>query len=101
VDGLDFSEGLSAADLALHLARNPGMVTHLPGHSAAIAILDAWRAHSGQVPPAWVSCPGNPDLERLLAEFFECARGKPDDVEATHHTVSGPPGVGPEAEVAS
>jgi hypothetical protein len=46
--------------------------------------------------PTWVSCPDKPALEALLAEHFGCPVGKPADVEETHWTVSGPPGVGVE-----
>jgi hypothetical protein len=47
--------------------------------------------------PAWVHCEEKPGLASLLAEHFGCANGKPDDVEDTHWTLNGPPGVGPQA----
>lgn len=53
-----------------------------------------WASHSSE-PPAWVSCPQDPNLEGSIARLFGCPVGIPDDVEATHYTYSGPPGVGP------
>jgi hypothetical protein len=49
-------------------------------------------AHSGSA-PLWVSCPDNPGFEALLADTLKCAQGKPADVEETHFTLNGPPGV--------
>jgi len=43
--------------------------------------------------PAWVSVPDKPGLQALLAEHYGIAEGKPADVEQTHYTVNGPPGV--------
>jgi hypothetical protein len=50
------------------------------------------RNHSEEQ-PAWVHCPDKPGLEALLAEHYGCAVGRPDDVEETHYTLNGPPGV--------
>lgn len=44
-------------------------------------------------PPKWVAS-DSPGLQALLAEHWGCAAGKPDDVEDTHTTLNGPPGVG-------
>jgi hypothetical protein len=43
--------------------------------------------------PVWVHCAEKPGLTSLLAEHYECSVGKPDDVEETHWTLNGPPGV--------
>lgn len=52
-------------------------------------------ADSGK--PTWVWS-DSPSLQALLAEHYGCDAGVPDDVEDTHHTESGPPGVGPDGE---
>jgi hypothetical protein len=85
--------GADVRDLALHLAQNTGLVTHLPDHGAFVCAVRDWANHSS-VPPAWVSS-DNKELERLLSEFYECEVGAPKNVEATHYTRFGPPGVGP------
>lgn len=69
-------------------------VPHLPGHEAFLSIARDWPNHSPN-PPTWVACDTDPDLAQMLAEAYDCPVGRPDDVEDTHHTASGPPGVGP------
>lgn len=54
-----------------------------------------WASHSDE-PATWVACDDSPGLEALLAEHFDCEVGRPADVEDTHHTMHGPPGVGPD-----
>lgn len=71
-------------------------VTHLPGHEALLDVLGAdglWRHHSSTA-PAWVSS-DDEQFGRYLAGYWGCEYGEPADVEDTHFTVSGPPGVGP------
>lgn len=46
----------------------------------------------GDEAPTWVAAE-TPGLQMLLAEHFGCAEGKPADVEDTHWTENGPPGV--------
>lgn len=58
-----------------------------------------WTYHSS-TPPTWVESDDD-DLERLLAYQLKCQAGAPADVEVTHYTFSGPPGVGPGDEGAS
>lgn len=41
---------------------------------------------------AWVEC-DSPGLTALLVEHYGCEVGAPADLEATHHTFNGPPGV--------
>jgi hypothetical protein len=53
---------------------------------------DLWKAHSS-APPSWVWS-DDAVLESVLAAHFGCEAGLPDDVEETHYTHSGPPGVG-------
>lgn len=59
-----------------------------------------WESHSKGQPPTWVES-DNPVLAGLLAEHYGCVVGAPADVEATHYTESGPPGVGPHGPVKS
>lgn len=51
-------------------------------------------AHHADAPPSWVWS-DNEALQALLAESFGCPVGRPEDLEDTHHTRSGPPGTGP------
>lgn len=92
-------EGANAVDLMRHMNTHTGPVTALPNHEAFVSVVRNWDEHS-DVPPTWVAS-DNADMQRLLSEYYGCASGKPDDVEDTHWTLSGPPGVGPEPEVAS
>ena len=68
------------------------VVTRLPDHEAFVSVTRDWPNHS-DVPPTWVTS-DNEDLAQMLAEAYGCPVGKPEDVEATHHTAAGPPGVG-------
>lgn len=88
----------SAADLAVELMRQVSIgdpaLTHIPDHEAALAVINAVRAESTGV-PTWVWSDNEP-LAVLLGHYFGCPVGRPDDVEDTHFTFSGPPGVGPD-----
>lgn len=53
-----------------------------------------WSYHSDS-PASWVES-DSPGLAQLLAEHFACPIGAPDDVEDTHWTPAGRPGIGPE-----
>lgn len=106
--------GADVRDLTQHLFRNR-TVTKLPDHELFVHVVasaspevgflgGAWGSgNHGSEDPTWVSCIAQTaeevdqaaELERLLSEFWECPRGVPDDVEDTHHTFNGPPGVGP------
>jgi hypothetical protein len=84
----------SAADLAAHAAAHLGRavgVTHLPEQEALLNVRALWMDES-QAPPSWVWS-DDENFAVLLGEFFGCPVGRPDDVEMTHHTVNGPPGV--------
>jgi hypothetical protein len=62
----------------------------------------AWAAHAQDgAKPTWVHVEGSQGLQDLLAEHFGCASGRPSDIEATHHTISGPPGIGPDGPLDS
>lgn len=93
--------GSDAADIKDHLFDNPGLVTHLPGQGAVLNVIRTWNDH-GNVKPSWVSVEPEgrsdeeaADFERFLSEFWRIPRGIPADLEDTHHTLAGPPGVGP------
>lgn len=73
-------------------------ITRLPGHEAFVSIVRDWPNHSAE-PPHWVWS-DDEDLAEMLAEAYDCPVGIPDDVEATHHTDAGRPGVGPTADTA-
>ena len=94
----------SAADLANETAANLGRavdgITRMPDQEALLAVIASWRAESSGS-PTWVWS-DNEDFAVLLGHFFDCPVGRPGDVEATHHTDAGPPGVGPvDAEAAA
>lgn len=56
-----------------------------------------WANHSDSQ-ASWVYS-DSPGLQSLLAEHFNCPQGYPEDLEETHHTFSGPPGVGPDGPI--
>lgn len=66
-----------------------GRVTRLPGHEPVLVVVSpfgAWRAHAKSgTKPTWVWS-NDAEVQRLVAEYFECPQGRPDDVEATHYT---------------
>lgn len=99
----EYSVSDDAAGATEHLAAvaadptNPRDVTHLPGDEAFVAVTHprdgVWVNHSTAAAPSWVWS----DDERLgqqLAAHYGCPYGHPEDLEATHHTIAGPPGVG-------
>lgn len=101
-DAMTLEPGADVKDLALHLASHPGLVTHLPDHGLFVHVVKVWDSGTHGIGiPTWVACSSvaqpdkAADLERLLSEFWGCPAGKPEDVENTHFTISGAPGVGP------
>lgn len=54
----------------------------------------AWQNHSTGHPD-WVDS-DNPEFAELVASRTGCRVGTPADVEETHHTENGPPGIGPD-----
>lgn len=68
-------------------------IYHLPGQEALLGVMAAQQAEGGGV-PLWVWS-DNEDFAKLLSEFYGVPVGRPDDVEDSHHTNAGPPGVGP------
>lgn len=97
-DTYSFDPTIKVTDLALHLARNPD-VTRLPDNEAIVALTHplagVWSRH-GEGGPSWVWS-DNAELQALLSEFYGIPGGRPTDVEDTHYTRFGAPGVGPTA----
>lgn len=87
----DSDAGLDGLASGVHVLSND--VTHLPESECFVSIVSDWPHHSPN-PPAWVWA-SDPDLARMLSEFYGCPVGVPEDLEDTHHTAAGPPGVGP------
>ena len=95
--GYDFDPTLDVAAFKEHLydatLANRG-ITSEPGSEALLAVVHVdglWQKHS-DAKPSWVWS-DNPVFARLLGSYFKCSVGRPDDVEDTHLTRSGPPGV--------
>ena len=95
-DTYSFDPSIQVSDLALHLARNPD-VTHLPANEALVAVTHPmsgiWGRH-GEGGPSWIWS-DNKDLQAVLSGFYGVSGGRPDDIEITHYTRFGAPGVGP------
>lgn len=72
-------------------------VTHLPDHEAFVSVVTAWQ-NEGNGKPTWVYSEDCPDLALMVSEAYGCPVGRPDDIEDTHYTHAGPPGVGPTTE---
>jgi hypothetical protein len=98
------AERLSAGNVALHLIQNPD-VTRLSNLEALLVPLHPtggmW-GHHGAEKPTWVGS-NNAAYGELLAEIYDVPHRHLDDEEFhswkedTHHTLFGPPGVGPQA----
>ena len=68
-------------------------------HEAFLTAVNGWRAQaSAYRGPTWVWSDSG-DFAVLLGHFFGCPVGRPADVEDTHRTLAGPPGVHPPADV--
>lgn len=95
-------KSLSAADVALHLLRNPD-VTRLPDLEALLVPIHPtggmW-GHHGAEKPEWVGS-NNDAYGQFLADLYETEYRSLHDEdfhrwkEDTHHTLYGAPGVGP------
>lgn len=80
-----------ASEAAAHLGRAVDDMTQMPEQEALLAVRASFAAQS-EGRPSWVWS-DNADFEKLLGAFFGCPTGRPADVEMTHHTDAGPPGV--------
>ena len=95
-DAIDVGE--FRARLASSLLQRDG-ITNLPDHEAALVATHpsgVWQRHSGAEGPSWVWS-DDEAFQGFLAAYYGCAAGRPDDVEETHFTYAGPPGVFPGA----
>jgi hypothetical protein len=93
-DHQTFDPNVNVAEFKAHVAdanENSEGVTHRPDDVALLTITNLWPAHSSKK-PSWVDS-DNPDFARVLGEFYGIPVGAPADVEATHWTKNGGPGV--------
>ena len=96
--GYGYDGSVSAADLREHLTDAllyGGGVTTVPGVEALLAVVHpdgAWARH-GQGRPSWVACDDDPALAEAIGAVLGAPVGRPTDVELTHWTLNGPPGV--------
>lgn len=82
---------------------NPN-VGGLPNHEALAVVIDPngfWnRVALPGTKPAWVRVADHPGLEKMLAEYYDCPAGPPDDFEDVYQTRYGaniyPPGAKPD-----
>lgn len=83
---------------------HPSGVRGLPNHEAFQVVASPngfWRAVSQPgTNPSWVRVADHPGLEAMLADYFDCPIGPPDDLEDVYQTVYGssvfPPGAQPD-----
>jgi hypothetical protein len=80
-----------ATEVAAHIGRAVDGISQIPDQEALLSVIGAWRRESNGM-PSWVWS-DNDDFAVLVGAYFECPVGRPVDVEATHHTPAGPPGV--------
>lgn len=97
-DSYTFDPDVDVDELQRHLYRTRSTgITNRPNDEAIMAVVHAdgiWSNHSGDDSPAWVACDDNPAFAMALGRFFQCPVGRPEDIEETHYTRGGPPGVG-------
>lgn len=92
-----FDPGVDINALARHLLSRPDGVSHLPGHEALLIFAHqaGMPGHHFTAPPTWARC-SDPGFGELLGRWFDCPAVGPDfDVEDTHYTLAGAPGVRP------
>ncbi len=77
-------------------------VTNAPGMEAVLAVVSPaglWQQHSWPgTTPTWVWS-DNEEVESYLAAYYGCPAGRPADVEDTHTTYAGGPGIVPGANL--
>jgi hypothetical protein len=74
-----------------------GGMNALPNHEVLKAVAGGWQAVSLASDATWVRSVTHPGhgVETVLADYFGCPVGAPADLEDTHWTRHGMPGVGP------
>jgi hypothetical protein len=102
-EGYDFNPDTDPHQVMRHLAQK-GRVTSLGrdcGHDneALLAVVhpDGVVANHHTAPPSWVWS-DNEAFSLLISRYYDIALGRPADVEDTHQTKFGGPGVGPWAQ---
>lgn len=98
-DSYTFDPNLDVAAFKAHLMDalyyNDG-VTNFGNDEALLAVVHPggglWTKHSN-AKPTWVACDENPVLAEQIGAVLGIPVGKPADVEDTHWTLSGPPGI--------
>lgn len=95
-----FTPGITVKEVTDHLAdaitRRDG-ITSLEGHADLTSLIHPLNGTVRTMcatKPTWVWS-DNPDLAEFLGQWYDCPVGIPGDVENTHHTEAGPPGVHP------
>lgn len=94
-DSYTMTDGADIDKIARGIATSANGVTNLPGHEALLCVVHQagmWPHHGAEA-PSWVWS-DNAEFARQLGEWFGCPVGRPDDLEATHYTLAGVPGVG-------
>ncbi len=93
-DTYTFDSDQNDRDALIHLTQN-SVITMLPDNEALVGIAHtqggAWRSHSSER-PSWVWS-DNKQFQDILCAYYS-APTRPGDVEDTHYTRFGPPGVG-------
>lgn len=100
--GMDAATFQAHIDEAMHWRRPEGRrgVTNLPNHTALLLLAhpDGLWSKASDGTPTW-AWSDNPEMQRFCEELYGCPGGRPEDVEDTHWTWAGPPGVVPGARL--
>ena len=108
VQDFDPSPDLEAFKKHLYdaIVTNKGITNFGPGAGALLTVVHpdgTWGKHSTDAKPTWVWS-DNKDFQRVVAAFYAVPEGRPAEIELTHWTRFGAPGVGepliPEAAAA-
>ena len=96
----DFDPNIDLEAFKKHLydaiVTNKGITNFGPGAGALLTVVHpdgTWMKNSTDAKPTWVWS-DNKDFQRVLAAFYGINEGRPADVELTHITKWGDPGVG-------
>jgi hypothetical protein len=97
----DFDPSINIADLRSHAYEaqmtNAGITNFGEGAQALLTVCHpdgAWGKHTLGPKPTWAFCEENEEYGQAVAEWYKIPYGRPNDVELTHWSRFGPPGVG-------
>jgi hypothetical protein len=94
-DTKSFDPDVDVEELRAHLydadMNNDG-ITRRPNDEALLDVIRGLWSAQGFQKPTWVWAEKD-EYARALAAWFGCPVGRPEDVEDTHYTHAGPPGV--------